>query len=112
MARYSAIALYELRKDYISRNLCENRDKPELKCCGKCYLKKQLRKVNESHNNTGTASSKSSNQEDLVTYILPFPAYWISSIRERDISVFNPAGQHMSAHDAISGVFRPPPVLS
>ncbi len=34
-------------KDYIIKNLCENKNKPELKCNGKCYLKKM---ITENHN--------------------------------------------------------------
>ena len=33
---------YELKKEFIIKELCENREKPELNCLGKCYLKKQL----------------------------------------------------------------------
>lgn len=33
---------FELNRDYIAKNLCENRFKPELKCGGKCYLMKKL----------------------------------------------------------------------
>ncbi len=29
-------------QDYIAANLCENIDKPELECNGKCHLKKEL----------------------------------------------------------------------
>ena len=36
---------FELRKEYIVQQLCENRFKPELHCDGKCYLAKQLQKV-------------------------------------------------------------------
>lgn len=35
---------YYTHKDYIAAHLCENRDKPKMKCCGKCYLRKQLNK--------------------------------------------------------------------
>ena len=35
---------YLLNKDYIAQNLCENNDKPELQCEGKCHLTKQLKK--------------------------------------------------------------------
>jgi hypothetical protein len=38
---------FELRKDYIVQNLCENRFKPELHCDGKCYLAKTLTKIAE-----------------------------------------------------------------
>ena len=40
---------FELRKEFIIKNLCENRFKPELHCDGKCYLAKQLHKVAEGH---------------------------------------------------------------
>ncbi len=35
---------YEINKDYISKYLCENKDRPELKCQGKCYLMQKLKK--------------------------------------------------------------------
>lgn len=40
---------FELRKEHIIQNLCENRYKPHLHCDGKCYLAKQLQKVAEGH---------------------------------------------------------------
>ncbi len=33
---------YAANYDYIVKNLCENRDKPQLMCHGKCYLAKEL----------------------------------------------------------------------
>ncbi|WP_376777512.1 hypothetical protein [Flavobacterium covae] len=38
---------YIINYDYISNVLCENNDKPELKCNGKCYLQKQMAKIAE-----------------------------------------------------------------
>ena len=40
---WGTIAYYHANKDYITRVLCENRDKPQLHCDGKCYLAKQLK---------------------------------------------------------------------
>ena len=34
---------YQWNKDYIARVLCVNRDKPGMKCEGKCYLCKKLK---------------------------------------------------------------------
>ncbi len=36
------IAEYIMNYDYIVNVLCENKDKPQLQCDGKCYLAKQL----------------------------------------------------------------------
>jgi hypothetical protein len=32
---------FELRRDYIAEHLCVNRDRPEMECNGKCYLRAQ-----------------------------------------------------------------------
>lgn len=37
------ITEYYLNKDYIAQNLCENKDKPQKHCEGKCHLQKQLK---------------------------------------------------------------------
>lgn len=39
---------YQLQKEYIIEFLCINRDKPELQCEGKCHLKKELKKSEQS----------------------------------------------------------------
>ena len=39
---------YYLNQDYIANFLCVNRNKPEMKCHGKCYLAKQLEKQKKS----------------------------------------------------------------
>jgi hypothetical protein len=51
------IANFELNRDYIAKQLCENKAKPKLHCNGKCYLKKQLQKEDKKEN-SNTASSK------------------------------------------------------
>src|ERR1700758_1201773 len=35
---------YSLNKEFIAKNLCENKDKPKMHCNGKCHLKKELQK--------------------------------------------------------------------
>lgn len=54
------VAHFEANRTYIAQNLCENRNKPELHCKGKCYLKKQLKKEekNESASNIWKAKSE------------------------------------------------------
>lgn len=44
MARTVVVADYLLNKEYIAKVLCVNRDKPQMKCNGKCHLNKQLQK--------------------------------------------------------------------
>jgi hypothetical protein len=56
---------FELNKEYIIQNLCENRFKPELQCNGKCYLAKQLLKVAEDK-----ASKEADRQEQSFKKLL------------------------------------------
>lgn len=42
LAKLGLITFYQLNKDYISKELCENKDKPKMHCEGKCFLKKNL----------------------------------------------------------------------
>jgi len=109
LVQLGVIGYYELNKQYIAKNLCENRDRPQLKCCGKCYLRKQLHKVEEG-NASKNAPPKIEKTEVLV-YILPpflqlpehtgFPA----------TAVLNPSGQHLHGAQLIFTVFHPPSLL-
>jgi len=38
---------YIINYDYIAKELCENKEKPELHCNGKCHLAKELAKASE-----------------------------------------------------------------
>jgi hypothetical protein len=46
---------YAVNYDFINKNLCENKSKPQLLCNGKCYLKKEIAK-------TSTDQSKSNSR--------------------------------------------------
>jgi hypothetical protein len=43
---------YNINKAEITKKYCENKDKPILKCEGKCHLKKQLEKSADTQNKT------------------------------------------------------------
>lgn len=36
---------YQINKEYISQQLCENKNNPQLHCNGHCFLSKQLKKA-------------------------------------------------------------------
>lgn len=42
---------YRLNIDFIKNELCENKNKPQLKCNGKCYLNKQVKKTENNPEN-------------------------------------------------------------
>jgi hypothetical protein len=41
---------YQLNKEFISKHLCENRDKPKLHCNGKCHITKKMNEENNKEN--------------------------------------------------------------
>ena len=41
---------YFVNYEYIANELCENQDKPEMECNGKCHLKKELAKASSEEN--------------------------------------------------------------
>lgn len=45
------IAEYIMNYDYIVNVLCENKDRPELQCDGKCYLAQMLAEESEQNQN-------------------------------------------------------------
>lgn len=42
-SRYVVMAEFYINQSFIAANLCENRDKPQLNCNGKCQLSKRLK---------------------------------------------------------------------
>lgn len=37
------VANFYIHQDYIAKTLCVNKDKPQMKCCGKCQLSKKIK---------------------------------------------------------------------
>ncbi len=43
LSPWGTVAYFNINRNYIARVLCENRDRPQLNCNGKCYLAKKLK---------------------------------------------------------------------
>ena len=91
---------FELRKDYIVQQLCENRFKPELRCDGKCYLAKQLHKVAED-NASKEAQKHASFLKKMVEdtfeelrFTFEFPTYLIASTPPSSVLTHFPIPKH------------------
>jgi len=107
LAHLGIIGYYQINKDYIAKNLCENKNKPQMKCCGKCYLKKQLKKLDENDNSSKTPQVKIEKNE-VITFILPQSIYFTSHPFFATSGIFNPIV--LVLHDSLypSSVFHPP----
>lgn len=61
---------YAVDYTYISENLCENKDKPELSCHGKCFLVKELSKTQQDSTQNITKVNSIDNfiAQDIFTF--------------------------------------------
>ncbi len=72
------VAEYVVLYDYIKNELCINKDKPELKCNGKCHLKKEMAKASntdsdkEKHRFSTTENHIAVYQEILFDSVVAF----------------------------------------
>src|SRR3546814_920201 len=54
---------FELNRDYISAELCVNRDMPESDCNGQCYLMKKLKQAQKDNQGTEAPNAKRDRSE-------------------------------------------------
>jgi len=99
------VAAYKLNLKFIAEELCENKDKPELMCNGKCYLEKQMEKQ------TGTDTE--SDNKILLTNIYEMPHLLARTIKSptnfpRQISY---SAFYQFPTDLFADVHTPPPKL-
>jgi len=65
-SRFFVVAGFELNRNYIAANLCENRDKPAVHCDGKCYFAKKMKQADDKQASDERQSQKSLFQEVFV----------------------------------------------
>jgi hypothetical protein len=100
-----AIALldYQVNKNYIAATLCENRNKPACCCHGKCFLKKQLQKDEDSGKKSPSASK---DKFDVSFFWEPGSANDLN--HEVSNTIYGDSYLSSKYSAALSPVFRPP----
>lgn len=97
---------YQVNKDYIASVLCENRNKPELACNGKCYLAKEVKGSQPHHKDSHQHAPP---QIDLSKYpvsLINSSVVQINAVEYfRNDSFFNVAKSPLNYSNS---VFRPP----
>jgi hypothetical protein len=74
-SKWLIVAGYTINKDYIAKNLCENRDKPKLHCNGKCQLMKKMAAEEPTPNSSNSSVIK-----------LPFSEIWCNDVKAVNLS--------------------------
>ncbi len=104
-ANFSSVFVYlgfEANQNYIAKALCENSDKPQLHCEGKCYLMKKLKQAQEKEQKQERQSQKLQVQDAVLGTALTFKRYAFAEI---DIHVSLSTGMPQSIKNSI---FHPP----
>ena len=96
---------YEINKLEIIEKFCINKDKPDLKCDGKCHLKATLDKVDEDNNMSNEAESSSQNQ--LLLFKVDFNSIKVTAFTKgiKLISKYNNLYSYLTQ----ASIFHPPP---
>lgn len=71
LCRIGITAWYELNRSSITTQHCENKDKPQVGCNGKCYLKKQLKKLDQNSEAPARPGNTKACVEDYPVFVVP-----------------------------------------
>ncbi|MCK5816046.1 MAG: hypothetical protein KAH07_08890 [Flavobacteriaceae bacterium] len=98
---------YNLNKEYIASVLCENRDRPQLACNGKCYLDKKIKESKEhSHNHSAP-------QIDLSKYpVSPVNCFAYQITEFKIFSIDKYSRQEFTLQDFYASFLKPPQMIS
>jgi hypothetical protein len=105
---WGTIAYYHANKEYIARVLCQNRDKPQLHCDGKCYLAKQLKAQQDRQDKETTERVQNTPVLQLFCQTnLPFQfRQYLPSLMSVEFSAY----RFPSYVAPVVGLFRPPQI--
>ncbi|PSL45626.1 hypothetical protein CLV51_104332 [Chitinophaga niastensis] len=103
--RYFVMLDFYLNQQYIAANLCENRNKPEMHCNGKCHLKKQLNE--EDKKNQENPERRADNKSEIF-YPLTNEAHIASPPMTADNKSYHYPNVIGIPVDQPSDLFRPP----
>lgn len=101
---------YWVNYEYIAKELCENKAKPEMHCDGKCHLKKELAKASEEEKPISSDKKATSKQESEVlffeskTTLISKPILFFTSLKVKN------KYQNLYAYLSTHAIFHPPSV--
>ncbi|HRI29567.1 MAG TPA: hypothetical protein PK239_01165 [Chitinophagales bacterium] len=96
---------FSVKQSYIANTLCQNKDKPQMQCKGKCYLEKQLQQ-SEQNTRHNTALLKEVNLDVFGSIqqlqLKQIPAQFIPALSY-------PTNQPLLTSGFMAAIFHPPP---
>ena len=102
---------YVFNYEYITAELCENKDKPLMHCNGKCYLMKELAKAAE--NEKPLSSDKKRAPTETNDFFLELATVYTTVFFQSDFGfVLNTAYSNSYSYLNAHYFFHPPTVIS
>lgn len=98
---------YVVNYDYVSKVLCENKDKPQLKCNGKCHLMKELAKQAESEKPIQNDKKNTVNELETL-FFQEIKALVTRQIYFQDTTSIGDNYANLYFHRVSCSVFHPP----
>ena len=103
---------YIVNYDYISKELCINKAKPELKCNGKCHLMKELAKASEDEKPISSDKKDNSKNEIEVLFYQELQPIIVSQVYFHTNSLVGNNYSNHYFHLNGCSVFHPPTFIS
>lgn len=97
---------YVMNYHYIATELCENKNKPELECNGKCHLKKELAKAYKN-DIPSSNEKKTETTETVILFIVNLPVFSFDK-DNKHFQKIQSVYQNLYSHLDTVFVFRPP----
>lgn len=99
---------YVINYDYIVKELCENKEKPALKCNGKCHLAKQLAKAAEEEKSGSSDKKQNVKQEIEIVFCVDIKAITFVNYETITIKKIDSVYQNLYNSTALQSIFHPP----
>jgi len=103
---------YMVNYDYISKELCVNKAKPELKCNGKCHLMKELAKASEDEKPINSDKKNTSKQEIELLFCNQLSELNFNQIYFHSKTSIGDNYSNFYFHTVSCSVFHPPTFIS
>jgi hypothetical protein len=99
---------YLLNKEYIAKNLCENRNKPKMNCNGKCHLMKEIKKTGSEPSPANNTSQKNTGEESVQHLGGSFTCSFSNEELAANYAAY---ALQFTLSSYSKGIFHPPSVL-
>ncbi len=99
---------FEIRREYIVANLCENRNRPQMHCDGKCYLAKRIAALDEQEKRQAEKTYMSRLIDQVMDQRADFSLTQPTVVVELLPGAIFAHASSFTPHWAVDDIFHPP----